>query len=162
MLVAVGYAIGPIIINRRLADLPPMGVVTASLIVATVLYAPFAVWLWPERITAPAAWSIVGLAVICTAVAFLVFFALIAEAGPARATVITYINPAVAITLGVLLLNEPFTVGMAIGFPLVILGSILATAQARTAGKRIDAREDAGPPTRSHDRRGTGERRATR
>jgi drug/metabolite transporter (DMT)-like permease len=131
MLVAVGYAIGPIIINRRLADLPPMGVVAASLIVATVLYAPFAVWKWPERITAPAAWSIAGLAVICTAIAFLVFFALIAEAGPARATVITYINPAVAITLGVLLLNEPFTVGMAIGFPLVIVGSVLATARVR-------------------------------
>jgi drug/metabolite transporter (DMT)-like permease len=131
MLVAVGYAIGPIIINRRLADLPPMGVVTVSLIMATVLYAPFSVWLWPDHITAPAAWSIVGLAVICTAVAFLVFFALIAEAGPARATVITYINPAVAITLGVLLLNEPFTLGMAIGFPLVIIGSILATAKVR-------------------------------
>jgi drug/metabolite transporter (DMT)-like permease len=131
MLVAVGYAIGPIIINRRLADLPPMGVVAASLIGATVLYAPFAVWQWPERITAPAAWSIVGLAVICTAIAFLVFFALIAEAGPARATVITYINPAVAITLGVLLLDEPFTVGMAIGFPLVIVGSVLATARVR-------------------------------
>ena len=132
MLVAIGYAIGPIIINRRLADLPPMGVVTGSLIVATVLYAPFAVWLWPDRITAPAAWSIAGLAVICTAIAFLVFFALIAEAGPARATVITYINPAVAITLGVLLLDEPFTAGMAIGFPLVILGSVLATARGRT------------------------------
>lgn len=136
MLVAVGYAIGPIIINRRLADLPPMGVVTASLIIATVLYAPFSVWFWPERVTAAAAWSIVGLAVICTAVAFLVFFALIAEAGPARATVITYINPAVAITLGVVLLNEPFTLGMAIGFPLVILGSILATARVRRRAAR--------------------------
>ena len=134
MLVAIGYAIGPIIINRRLSDLPPMGVITVSLIMATVLYAPFSVWLWPERITAPAAWSIVGLAVICTAAAFLVFFALIAEAGPARATVITYINPAVAITLGVLLLNEPFTLGMAIGFPLVIVGSILATAKVRRRG----------------------------
>ncbi len=132
MLTAIGYAVGPIIINRKLADLPAMGVVTASLIVATLLYAPFSVWLWPDTITAPAAWSIVGLAVVCTAVAFLVFFALIAEAGPARATVITYINPAVAITLGVLLLDEPFTKGMAIGFPLVILGSVLATSRART------------------------------
>src|SRR6476620_91614 len=140
MLVAIGYAIGPIIINRRLSDLPPMGVITVSLIMATVLYAPFSVWLWPERITAPAAWSIVGLAVICTAAAFLVFFALIAEAGPARATVITYINPAVGITLGVLLLNEPFTAGMAIGFPLVIIGSILATARVRkAAGPSPDA-----------------------
>ena len=139
MLVAIGYAIGPIIINRRLSDLPPMGVITVSLIMATVLYAPFSVSLWPERITAPAAWSIVGLAVICTAAAFLVFFALIAEAGPARATVITYINPAVAITLGVLLLNEPFTLGMAIGFPLVIVGSILATAKVRR--RRADKKD---------------------
>jgi drug/metabolite transporter (DMT)-like permease len=131
MLTALGYAIGPIIINRRLADLPSMGVVTASLIVAAVLYAPFSVLRWPQEITAPAAWSIIGLAVICTAAAFLIFFALIAEAGPARATVITYINPAVAITLGVLLLAEPLTTGMAIGFPLVILGSILGTARAR-------------------------------
>ncbi len=131
LLVAIGYAIGPIIINRRLADLPPIGVVTASLVVATVLYAPFTAFLWPIRLTAPAAWSIAGLGVLCTAVAFLVFFALIAEAGPARATVITYVNPAVAITLGVLVLDEPFTAGMAIGFPLVIIGSVLATARAR-------------------------------
>jgi len=131
LLVAIGYAIGPIIITRQLADLPPIGVITGSLIVASVLYAPFSIWLWPAQISAPAAWSIAGLAVICTALAFLVFFALIAEAGPARATVITYINPAVAITLGVLLLGEPFTIGMAIGFPLVIVGSILATARGR-------------------------------
>lgn len=133
LLTALGYAIGPIIINRRLADLSPVGVVTASLIVATVVYAPFVGVVWPDRITPEAAWSIVGLAVICTAAAFLVFFALIAEAGPARATVITYINPAVAILLGMLVLSEPFTVGMAIGFPLVILGSVLATARTRAA-----------------------------
>lgn len=129
LLVAVGYATGPIIINRKLNDLPPMGVIAASLILAAMLYAPFTPAARPERITAPAAWSIVALAVVCTAVAFLVFFALIAEAGPARAIVITYINPAVAITLGVLLLDEPMTIGMAIGFPLVIVGSILATSR---------------------------------
>ncbi len=128
---AVGYAVGPIIINRKLADLPPMGVVTGSLLLAAVLYAPFVAWRWPERITAPAGWSVLGLAVLCTAVAFLVFFALIGEVGPARATVITYINPAVALVIGVSLLGEPLTAGMAIGFPLVILGSILGTAKAR-------------------------------
>ncbi len=132
LLVAVGYAIGPIIINRKLADLPPMGVIAASLIVASLIYAPFSVPVWPDSISAPAVWSIVGLAVVCTAVAFLVFFALIAEAGPARATVITYINPAVAITLGVLLLDEPLTIGMAVGFPLVIVGSVLATSRRRS------------------------------
>ena len=131
-LAAIGYAIGPILINRRLADLPAIGVVTASLIVASVAYLPFVIWRFPARIPADAAWSMIGLGVICTTVAFLVFFALIAEAGPARATVITYINPAVAILLGVLVLNEPFTAGTAIGFPLVILGSILATARSRS------------------------------
>jgi drug/metabolite transporter (DMT)-like permease len=136
MLTAVGYAIGPILINRKLSDLPAIGVVTASLIVATAIYLPFVVWRFPDHVPADAAWSVVGLGVICTAVAFLVFFALIAEAGPARATVITYVNPAVAILLGVIVLNEPFTVGTAIGFPLVILGSILATARTRKSPAR--------------------------
>ena len=108
-----------------------MGVITGSLVAAAAIFSPFAVWLRPDHVTAAAGWSVIGLAVLCTAVAFLVFFALIAEAGPARATVITYINPAVAIILGVLILNEPLTVGMAVGFPLVILGSVLATARAR-------------------------------
>ncbi|WP_330233665.1 DMT family transporter [Nocardia sp. NBC_00508] len=130
-LTTIGYAIGPIIINRALADLPPLGVVTGSLLLAAAIYAPLAGWLWPAHLTADSAWSVLGLAVICTAVAFLFFFALISEVGPARATVITYINPAVAILLGVTALNEPLTAGMAIGFPLVILGSILGTARSR-------------------------------
>ena len=71
--------------------------------------------------------SIVGLAVVCTALAFVLFFELIAEAGPVRATVITYVNPAVAAVLGVTVLSERFTVGMAIGFALVLAGSVLAT-----------------------------------
>ncbi|MEW1737754.1 DMT family transporter [Nocardia beijingensis] len=138
-LTTVGYAVGPIVINRALADLPPLGVVTASLLLAAVIYAPFAGWLRPSHLTADAAWSVLGLAVVCTAVAFLFFFALIAEVGPARATVITYINPAVAILLGVTALDEPLTAGMAIGFPLVILGSVLGTARGRGEAVRADA-----------------------
>ncbi|WP_039803218.1 DMT family transporter [Nocardia araoensis] len=140
-LTTVGYAVGPIVIDRALADLPPLGVVTASLLLAATIYAPFAGWRWPARVTADAAWSVLGLAVICTAVAFLFFFALIAEVGPARATVITYINPAVAILLGVTALGEPLTAGMAIGFPLVILGSVLGTARGRD-----EARTDLAAP----------------
>jgi drug/metabolite transporter (DMT)-like permease len=129
MLTAVGYAIGPIIIDRKLKDVPALGVITASLILATLMYAPFAPVLWPTHFDASAAGAVVGLGVLCTAAAFMVFFALIAEVGPARATVITYINPAVAIILGALVLKEPLTVGMAIGFPLVILGAILGTTR---------------------------------
>ena len=111
--------------------MPAIGVITASLMLATVIYAPFAPFLWPEQFSASAAWSVLGLGVLCTAGAFLVFFALIAEVGPARATVITYVNPAVAIALGALVLHEPLTIGMAIGFPLVIAGSILGTMRVR-------------------------------
>jgi len=127
LLVVLGYAIGPIIISRRLSDLPSLGVVTASLVIAAAAYAPFTPLVWPETWTAPAVSSVVVLAVICTATAFLVMFALIAEAGPARMTLITYVNPAVAILLGAIVLNEPLTAGLAIGFPLVILGSVLGT-----------------------------------
>lgn len=130
-LTALGYAVGPVIITRALSDIPPLGVVTGSLIVATALYAPFAPFAWPTHVTLDAAWSVLGLGLVCTAAAFVFFFALVAEAGPARATVITYINPAVAIVLGVIVLDEPLTTGMTIGFPLVIAGSILATARVR-------------------------------
>jgi drug/metabolite transporter (DMT)-like permease len=128
-LASLGYAVGPIIIDRKLRDVPPMGVIAASLAVATVLYAPFAMLLWPSHASAGAIASIGGLGVICTAAAFLIFFALIAEAGPARATVIAYVNPLVAIVLGVAFLHEPLTLGMAIGFPMVIVGSILGTTK---------------------------------
>ena len=127
--VSLCYAIGPIIIDRKLGDVPALGVITASLILAALIYAPFAPFLWPQEISAQALWSVAGLGVLCTAVAFIVFFALIAEVGPARATVITYVNPAVAIILGALVLREPLTLGMAIGFPLVIIGSFLGTAR---------------------------------
>jgi drug/metabolite transporter (DMT)-like permease len=140
MVVALCYAIGPIIVDRKLKDVPAIGVVTASLIVATLVYAPFAPMVWPEHFPASAAWSVVGLGVLCTAAAFLAFFALIAEVGPARATVITYVNPAVAIVLGAIVLSEPVTLGMVIGFPLVIVGSVLGTSRARE-----DARPELAP-----------------
>jgi drug/metabolite transporter (DMT)-like permease len=135
MVVAVCYAVGPIMVDRKLRDVPAVGVVTASLIVATVLYAPFAPFVWPGHVTAAAAWSVVGLGVLCTAAAFLVFFALIAEVGASRATVITYVNPAVALVLGAIVLSEPITPGMAIGFPLVIVGSLLGTSRSRAQAR---------------------------
>lgn len=136
IVVSLCYAIGPIIIDRKLKDVPAIGVITASMILATLIYAPFAPFLWPAELTAPAVGSVVGLGVLCTAAAFIVFFALIAEVGPARATVITYVNPAVAIILGALVLSEPLTTGMMIGFPLVILGSYLGTTRARPVEPR--------------------------
>ena len=128
--VAVGYAIGPIIFSRSLGDVPALGVVAASLALSAIAYAPFAATHWPASLpSAHVLESVVGLAVICTALAFLLFFALIAEVGPVRATVITYINPAVAAVLGAAVLGEHITAGMVIGFALVLAGSVLATGR---------------------------------
>ena len=94
----------------------------ASLALTAVAYAPLAAFRWPGQMpSAHVVESVVGLAVVCSAAAFLLFFALIAEVGPVRATVITYVNPAVAAVVGVLLLNEHLTAGMLFGFALVLL-----------------------------------------
>jgi drug/metabolite transporter (DMT)-like permease len=126
--VAVGYAVGPIILSRSLSDLPVYGVVAASLLLSALVYVPFAAANWPSELpSAHVVESVLGLAIVCTALAFVVFFALIAEVGPVRATVITYINPAVAAVLGVTLLDEHLTTGMVGGFALVLVGCMLAT-----------------------------------
>jgi drug/metabolite transporter (DMT)-like permease len=124
--VVIGYATSPIILSRFLSDLPPLGVVAASLLLTALMYLPAAVLDPPRRYTAAGVTSVLVLAVVCTAVAFLLFFALIAGIGPTRVLVITYVNPAVAVILGVIVLGEPFTVGLAAGFPLILLGSVLA------------------------------------
>jgi drug/metabolite transporter (DMT)-like permease len=128
--VSIGYAVGPIILARSLSDLSALAVVAVSLVLTTLVYAPFAATHWPShRPSAHVIESVLGLATICTALAFLLFFALIAEVGPTRATVITYINPAVAALLGVTLLDERLTTGMVIGFLLVLGGCFLATGK---------------------------------
>jgi drug/metabolite transporter (DMT)-like permease len=128
---AVGYALGPIIIATKLQSVPAIGVITTTFVFNAIIYLPVAILRWPTEPVPGAAWgSVVVLGVLATAIAFLIFFELIAEVGPTRMTVITYINPAVAVVLGVLLLDEPFTLGIRIGFPLVLLGSFLATRKA--------------------------------
>ena len=124
----LGYSIGPIIVDKRLTGVPSLAVIAMSLTINAGIYAPFA---WVTRPTAPvpasAWWAVAFLGAVCTAGAFLIFFALIAEVGPSRTTLITYVNPAVAVVLGILVLNEPLTLGIAVGFPLVLVGSYLAT-----------------------------------
>ena len=131
-IVVVGYAVGPAILARRLGGLPTVGVMALSLALCAVVYVPIAAGQLPSVLPSTnVIASIAILAVVCTAAAFLVFAALIDEIGPVRATVITYVNPAVAAVLGVLVLHENFSVAMGIGFGLVILGSTLATRPAR-------------------------------
>jgi drug/metabolite transporter (DMT)-like permease len=128
--VAVCYAIGPLIFARSLRGPPPLGVVVASLVLTAVVYAPLAAFRWPtEMPSVHVVESVLGLAIVCTALAFILFFALIGEVGPVRATVITYVNPAVAAVVGVLLLDEKLTTGMIVGFVLVLAGTVIATGR---------------------------------
>jgi drug/metabolite transporter (DMT)-like permease len=128
-LVLIGYATGPLVVTRALPDVPGVAASSIALVVTAVVYAPFAL---PQLddvsdVSAPAWLSLIGLGVVCTALALALFFALIREVGPQRALVITFVNPAVAVLLGVLLLDEPFTLGIALGLPLVLGGCVLAT-----------------------------------
>ncbi len=143
LLVAVCYAIGPLVVARKLSDVPSLGVTAASLTLAAVVYAPIAALTWPSAMPAPKVLAaLAGLAVVCTALAFLGFFALIAEAGPARASVITYVNPAVAVVLGALVLGERLTVAMGVAFAAILGGSVLATRTSRPAAQAGDAAGD--------------------
>ena len=127
-LVVVGYSLGPAILSRYLSDVPSVTVIGIALTLCALADTPAAALQWPHAIPSLSVLaSVAVLAVLCTAVAFLLFFALIAEIGPVRATVITYVNPAVAAILGVAVLHESFTLGMGLGFVLVLAGSTLAT-----------------------------------
>lgn len=128
LLVAVGYAAAPVIANTVLAGVPSMGVIAISVTVVAALYLPWTVSGYAGGdVSVDVVAAVVVLGGVCTALAFVIFFHLIALAGPVRATVITFINPAVAIGLGILVLGEPLTWGMVLGFPLVLLGAWWAT-----------------------------------
>ena len=144
-LCTVGYAIGPMVISRKLSQLPSVGVVAASLTLSAVLYAPLGiVQLAGSHPDTGELASAVTLGVVCTALAFVLFFALIAEIGPIRATIITYFNPAVALVLGVTVLGEPLTIGAVLGFALILVGSYLATRpQPARVAPMPEAREPA-------------------
>ena len=147
LLTALGYAIGPLIAARKLADLPGLAVNAACLSFAALVYAPAAALTWPSSVPS---WRVLAalaaLGVICTATAFVLFFKLIAEVGPARATVITYLNPAVAVALGVTVLGEPLTAEIVGAFVLILAGSILATRSARPVPASAPGAADPGVP----------------
>lgn len=143
LLVAVLYAIAPFIVAHKLNDVPSLGTITLSLFAVGLFYLPIGLLTQHEVPALDSTLALVALGVVCTAVAFIVFFALIARVGPVRAPLFTYVNPVVAILLGTIVLGEHLTLGLLIGFPLVILGCWLAA----TGGTvRVRAPEGDLPP----------------
>jgi drug/metabolite transporter (DMT)-like permease len=128
LLATLSYASATLVVKRFFSGASMLGVVTVATTIASLVLAPFTVALTPARLPSlNAILALVGLGVLCTAAALMLYFALIVEAGPSRASVITYVNPAVAVALGVAILNEPLTASIVAGFLLIIVGSWLST-----------------------------------
>jgi len=139
LLATIGYAIGPLIVQRYLSGVDSSGAAAASLLVGSLVLLPFAIYAFPSHM--PSTMALTSMAVlgtICTALAMLLLFYLIGQAGASRASVITYINPVVATLLGVLILHEHLGVGGITAFALILLGSWLATRGRRRELSRVD------------------------
>jgi drug/metabolite transporter (DMT)-like permease len=135
LVAAVGYAAGPMVLKRHLAHLDARATMGASLLIATVLLAPAAALDPPSAMPSPSVvLAIVVLGLVCTAAAFVILNGLIAEIGPGRALVITYVNPLVAVALGVAILGERPGAGAVVGLVLILAGSWLSTRRDVVAG----------------------------
>jgi len=126
---SVGYAIAPIIANIKLRDVSSASMIGLSMVMVSVVYAPFAVPNLGSELVSASLTSIIAvlvLGLVCSALAFVLFFKLIKEVGPAKSSLITYLNTAVALFLGIVFLSEPITIGLLIGIPLITVGLVLA------------------------------------
>jgi len=126
---AIGYSFAVNMISIKLPDVSGIAINGMAMFITAVAYAPLMVLQWPEAntVSAESALSLLALGIFCTALAFISFFIVMKEIGPARASIGTYVNTAVAVVLGVIILSEPLTLGIIIGLPLVMIGSFLAS-----------------------------------
>ncbi|NUP53225.1 MAG: DMT family transporter [Catenulispora sp.] len=146
VVVAFCYAVAPTLVLRRLEGVPPLAVITLSLTGVALLYIPIAAFSLPAHMPkANAAAAAVALGLVCTAAAFLLFFGLIAEVGPAKSSMITFVNPAVAVAGGVVFLGESLKAGVIVGFPLVMIGLVLSTLSKKGAPADAAEAEAVGP-----------------
>jgi drug/metabolite transporter (DMT)-like permease len=125
----IGYAVGPLIVQRHLAGVDELGATAASLTVAALVLMPFMIYFAPAQMPSlTSISSVIVLGVVCTALALILFFYLIHAAGASRAAIVAYINPGIAALLGVLVLHEPFGLGLVVGLGMILFGSWLATS----------------------------------
>jgi drug/metabolite transporter (DMT)-like permease len=127
----MGYAYAVIMVTSNLPLVDGIAINGLAMALTTIFWAPVAVAQWPSSISLNSALAIVALGLFSTAIAFILFFKLMDEIGPARGSLVTYLNTAVAVVLGVIILKEPLTVGIIIGLPLVLIGSYLASRKSQ-------------------------------
>jgi drug/metabolite transporter (DMT)-like permease len=128
---SVGYAYAVIYITRKMPGVSGVAINAIAMAMTALFYSPALLILWPEhQISHSAIYSVIALGIFSTGIAFAVFFTVMAEIGPARASLVTYMNTAFAVVLGVMILSEPLTIGIIVGLPLVLIGSYLASRKA--------------------------------
>jgi len=132
ILAAMGYSYAIIMVTTNLPLVDGIAINGLAMAITSIFWAPLAIAQWPSQVTLKPALSLIALGVLCTALAFLVFFKLLVEIGPARGSLVTYLNTSVAVVLGVIVLNEPITIGLIIGLPLVLIGSYLASKKTQS------------------------------
>lgn len=132
IMAAMGYSYAIIMVTTNLPLVDGIAINGLAMAITSIFWAPLAIAQWPSQVTLKPALSLIALGVLCTALAFLVFFKLLVEIGPARGSLVTYLNTSVAVVLGVIVLNEPITIGLIIGLPLVLIGSYLASKKTQS------------------------------
>jgi drug/metabolite transporter (DMT)-like permease len=133
LVAAVGYALAPNMIIKKLPNVSGLAINALAMTMTAAVYAPFAILQWPTgHVSRNSLLSVVALGIFPTAMAFVVFFAVLKEMGAARASLVTYLNTAFAVLLGVLVLSEPLTLGIIVGLPLVLAGSYFASRKPKT------------------------------
>ncbi len=133
ILAAMGYSYAIIMVTTNLPLVDGIAINGLAMAITSIFWAPLAIAQWPAQVSLKPAMSLIALGVLCTALAFLIFFKLLAEIGPARGSLVTYLNTSVAVVLGVIVLDEPITIGLIVGLPLVLIGSYLASKKSESA-----------------------------
>lgn len=128
LLAAVGYAIAPTLVQYKIPELDGAAVNGLALFMAALVYLPFAIFQWPHHhVRTNSIYSLIALGIFPTAICFVLFFKVLADIGPARTSLVAYVNTGVAVLLGVIVLHEKLTTGLLIGLPLVMVGSYYAS-----------------------------------
>lgn len=128
LLASISYAWAVNMISRKAPGVSGIAINGIAMSMATLIYLPFAVTHWPSVApSSKAIFATIGLGVICTALAFWIFFMVLDEIGPARASLVVYPNTAIAVVLGIIILREPLTLAIGVGLPMVLIGSYFAS-----------------------------------
>jgi len=136
LIASIGYSWAVTMVTTKIPHIEPISINGVAMVFTAIVYLPFAILNAPEQMPSLSVLgSVLTLGLFPTAMAFILFFQLIKDIGTARGSLVTYLNTAFAVILGVIILREPFTLGIALGLPLVLIGSYFASRKTVTSGQ---------------------------